>query len=98
MQKYERLLQWAAAEGTQPAVAVVADPYGGRCLRATQDVAPGGVLLSVPMTRVFASKVGTQSFTCKVTRAPASRMLLANSGRCSKGHVLTQHEASVSVP
>ena len=53
-ERYERLLRWASDE--TPRVAVRELPGSGRGLVATHDVPPGGVLLSVPLSRVFTSK------------------------------------------
>jgi hypothetical protein len=55
---YEALLDWADASGVeQRPVAVQQHPDYGRCLVATQDIANGTVLLSVPLEQVFQSQV-----------------------------------------
>lgn len=61
--RYARLLSWAS-DGLHPVRVAVRDAPGGggRGLKAEQDVPPGGVLISVPLSRVFTSKVRCARF------------------------------------
>ncbi len=53
----ERVLRFAS-DGVEPVRVAIKEFPTGRGLVAEEDVEAGGVLLSVPMTRVFTSQVG----------------------------------------
>jgi hypothetical protein len=58
--EYDALIAWAvdATWGSStPLARVSPDLHGGRCLVADRDLAPGEVILSVPLSKVFSSKV-----------------------------------------
>lgn len=77
--RYARLLAWAS-DGIEPVRVAVRDNTaagGGRGLFAEADVPPGGVLLSVPFSRVFTSKVRRWVAQRAARPAPKTRPGLA---------------------